>query len=834
MGYASLGSSNYGSEISLLNLAKQFKKHFYVTIYSSNCIENAIIEGIEYKRSDSIIREDILIVSRYLNVFIDHTILSKKIYLWVHDTTFQPYYNGQPIRDNGAHLFHNIEHKIDGVIVLTEFHKQFVKQIYTIQESKIHVIGNGISIEKFNKDVKKNRNKFIYTSYPERGLDLLLKIFPDIHAEFPETELYIYRGEENFTKQQLDTIAQYPYIHYLGEKPNEFVVQEFLSAGVWLYPTNFVETYCISALEAQMAGCMCITSKRGSLPEIVGNRGVIIEEEYGSPRYIDSVMKSVRVFLKTDLYDNKIKNGREWAKEQTWENMSDKWLKMLNIKVDIPTYVINLKSHGDRWEKCITHLTGAGIKPNRFEGVNGKDLEWGPELQKYFVVQADSYQYIPHNSNSGIFGCAMSHIRVWEKLALFPDYTSWVIMEDDIQLCTDFSSKWNRVYDSIKNDRSWDMIYLGFLFSSTPIFDTNNQVRENIYKLVKSDNRQYCGGTHCYVMRSSGARKLLQIIEKSKIRRAIDWFLIDNYDKITAYLAYPMLCDQNRNIPSTVQGSQQTIRKFCSSYCTVEYQGGLGNQIFQIMTLLAYSIKTGKTPIFQYLDKCPCNKRNTYWNSFFSDIKYMCIDDLDKIMLEKTRVQEPGFDQYFDIPNINGNVSLFGYFQSYKFFNDNKHEIYQMIGLNCMIETVKSKYSSLLGVSNDTKLVSVHFRLGDYKTNPFHPIQTFDYYDTSLKSIMEDGQKYRILYFCEEEDNERVNTDYISRFECKDKFVKVPDTITDVEQMLIMSQCDLAVIANSSFSWWGAYLGKPKKVRYPTVWTRDHNVSDDMIPECWK
>lgn len=828
LGYASLSDKNYGSEIALINLAKQFQKYYDVTIYSSNCLKDGTIEGITYRRPDSIITDNILIVSRYLNVFVDHTIKSEKVYIWVHDVTFQPFYNGQQMRDNGAHLFANLEKMVDGIIVLTEFHKHLMKRQYAIPDNKIHVIGNAILTDRFYRDIVKDKYKFIYTSCPKRGLDLLLKMFPMIHSEFPEAKLYIYRGSESFTKEQLDEIGKYPYIHYMGEKPNDIIIDEFMSSGVWLYPTNFLETYCISALEAQMAGCLCITSSIASLPEIVGNRGVVITSPYNSPQYIEDVLKSVRVFLKTDLYDNKIRQAKKWASEQSWEKAFSKWMIAMAEKPMPSAYVINLARQPEKWKECSNNLDKFGIKHERFDAIDGCDLDWGEELQKYFILHEDSGSYIPHKNNTGIFGCAMSHLRLWEKLSEKQEDNISVVMEDDILINKDFSEKWKDIYSYVKDDKSWDILYLGFIFFEKSILDTDIKVRDGLYKLVKSDKRQMCGGTHCYAIRSSGAKKILEIIKNNKIHRAIDWFLIDNYDKITAYLAYPILCEQNRNMVSTVQGNQQTLRNLKTEYCTVEYKGGLGNQLFQIFTLLSYSIKTGKIPIFQYREKSICGTRNTYWNSVFSAIRHKCVDKLD---INMTRISEPQFNIYFDIPSIKGNVCLDGYFQCPKFFEDKKDTIYTMLGFDKMINNVKVKYSDLL--VGDT-LVSVHFRMGDYKTNTFHPIQNVEYFQNALTEIIKPNKEYKILYFCEAEDNDTILNDYISKFECRDMFVKVPDTISDIDQLFIMSQCDISIISNSSFSWWGAYLGKQKQmVKYPTVWTRDHNVNNDMIPENW-
>ena len=202
-----------------------------------------------------------------------------------------------------------------------------MQKYYNIDESKIHIIGNAINIDAFDQDIVRNKYKFIYTSYPNRGLDMLLKIFPLIKKEFQNAELHIYRDYSTFTSEQLDEIRKTDYIFAKGFIKNEDLIREFQSSNIWLYPTNFIETYCISALEAQMAGCLCITTPTGSLPEIVGNRGVLIEE---SENYIDSILKTVRIHLNSDLYKNKIQRGREWSLLQNWKNISKKWLDLFS------------------------------------------------------------------------------------------------------------------------------------------------------------------------------------------------------------------------------------------------------------------------------------------------------------------------------------------------------------------------------------------------------------------------------------------------------------------------------------------------------------------------
>jgi glycosyltransferase involved in cell wall biosynthesis len=337
VGYAPIDETiNYGSEIALLNLAMQLKNSYNVFIFGENISRDFELCGIQIRNSRSF-REfsdnnviDIIIVSRYLNAFIGNTLVARKIFIWVHDIVFQSSFNGQNLPNNGSDFYNNISHKVDGVIVLSQYHKTIMMQNYKIDENKIHIIGNAINTEAFSSGIERHKYKFIYTSYPSRGLDTLLKIFPLIRTEFPNAELYIYRDHSTFTTQQLEEIKKTDYIFALGFMKNEDLIREFQSSNIWLYPTNFVETYCISALEAQMSGCLCITTPIGSLSEIVGNRGVLVEGDYGTENYINNIVKTVRVHLNSDLYHNKIQRAREWASLQNWKSISEKWILLFS------------------------------------------------------------------------------------------------------------------------------------------------------------------------------------------------------------------------------------------------------------------------------------------------------------------------------------------------------------------------------------------------------------------------------------------------------------------------------------------------------------------------
>jgi hypothetical protein len=153
---------------------------------------------------------------------------------------------------------------------------------------------------------------------------------------------------------------------------------------------------------------------------------------------------------------------------------------------------------------------------------------------------------------------------------------------------------------------------------------------------------------------------------------------------------------------------------------------------------------------------------------------------------------------------------------------------------------IKNKYANYF----TKKTIAVHFRIGDYIGLQFnHPILRPSYYVNALKhyeSILgESIYDYDILYFCQRGDKYIVDK-YIEEInETKNyNFVKVSDDMEDWEQLLLMSSCDNFIIANSTFSWYGAYFSenKNKIITYPSIWFGEglkHLNIDNICPTEW-
>uniref|UniRef100_A0A6C0K0S2 Glycosyltransferase n=1 Tax=viral metagenome TaxID=1070528 RepID=A0A6C0K0S2_9ZZZZ len=285
---------------------------------------------------------------------------------------------------------------------------------------------------------------------------------------------------------------------------------------------------------------------------------------------------------------------------------------------------------------------------------------------------------------------------------------------------------------------------------------------------------------------------------------------------------------------------------------TIQLMGGLGNQLFQIFATISYAFEHGHQFVFPYSDRLLVGKiRQTYWHNFLTNIMLFTTknrvckfsnDDLKSLPV----IQESGF-HYTKIQSVpaNNSFSLNGYYQSYKYFEAYQDKIYAMILLSNQQNSVRTKYAKYF---DNTSTISMHFRLGDYKEKQhYHPIMPKEYYESALTYIL--NMKYgldtpvRILYFCEAEDNIIVDSviDYIrmkfSQYS-KLEIVKVEDGMEDWQQLLLMSCCNDNIIANSSFSWWGAYLNKNanKYVCYPHIWfgpAMGEIKLDDLFPPSW-
>ena len=291
--------------------------------------------------------------------------------------------------------------------------------------------------------------------------------------------------------------------------------------------------------------------------------------------------------------------------------------------------------------------------------------------------------------------------------------------------------------------------------------------------------------------------------------------------------------------------------------------GGLGNQLFQIFATISLALTTKKIFLFPYSDVLTTGiTRRTYWytllDKLFNNTTWSRPEVDNPHIFSLPQIGEKGFE-YDEMVAIRVNLEknsacLHGYFQSYKYFEKHYETIIQLIGLRAKQEDIRDKTTVLckkekVGVWGNAVLpnavlpsVSLHFRLGDYvEKQSHHPIMSIKYYMGALTHIIDQvgSDTFRVIYFGEKDDESTIKIciQILKKRFPYLEFVNA-DLEEDWEQMLLMSVCTHNIIANSSFSWWGAYFNQnpDKIVCYPARWFGPalHHDTKDLCPPSWR
>lgn len=277
---------------------------------------------------------------------------------------------------------------------------------------------------------------------------------------------------------------------------------------------------------------------------------------------------------------------------------------------------------------------------------------------------------------------------------------------------------------------------------------------------------------------------------------------------------------------------------------TCNLMGGLGNQLFQIFTTIAYAIRSKNAFMFANIEKMgggECTLRYTYWNTLLSKLKPFLKNKEEFPNLNIIKEERFHYTPIDSSLICKKDVCLCGYYQSYKYFQEYFNTICKIIQLEDMKQKILQKFNYNSNFLDNS--ISLHFRFGDYKKLQYcHPLMNYFYYEDALQYIKDTTIELtdkNILYFCEEEDIEQVEQ-IIHNLKAKFNnfhFTRVSNDLEDWQQMLLMSCCHYNVIGNSSFSWWGAYFNNnpTKIVCYPSIWfgpTISHDTKD-LCPTEW-
>ena len=314
-----------GSETWIIEMARyiQQTKKFHVVVFC-NCERSEFYEGVGYNPiglfhnfiGNTII--EVCIVSRYteyvpvaLNSYI------KKVVMIFHDNLSPEII---------------LPTTVKCLLGLTEWHSNCIKSIFP--QFSIGYINYGIA-ENPN-DLTKIKNSFIYSSFPNRGLIVLLKMWPKIIKKFPDSTLNIFCNLEqewvnNIAYEMMKEIKTLLKINKTGIILHGWVSKKELSLAFakseyWLYPCIFEETFCLTALEAAISKTFVITNGLAALSE-TAKYGLTVPGNCLTKEWQNECL--IKVFEVMEDESKSTEVNYQYAKNLTWKSQADKLISQI-------------------------------------------------------------------------------------------------------------------------------------------------------------------------------------------------------------------------------------------------------------------------------------------------------------------------------------------------------------------------------------------------------------------------------------------------------------------------------------------------------------------------
>ena len=268
-----------GCQICAIQVAKGFRQDY--TVYVCGNVKEEVVGNVHYV---DLAKLELLtktkafhtvILSRYINALEDFKISTYKLHIWQHDYSLIDF---SYIREKPAiqYLEHSFN-RIDSLITLTEWHKHNTIIHYPLMKDKIRIIPNGVDCSIFPKQCMKVKNRFVFTSCPNRGYTKLfklwsqiLKILPDAQLKLATYSVWPTNAEEELQKKFVD---ENPSIEFLGRLNSEALHALTSTAEYWYYPSVMPETFCITALEMLYSEVICFYNPIGGLLNVLGDYG---------------------------------------------------------------------------------------------------------------------------------------------------------------------------------------------------------------------------------------------------------------------------------------------------------------------------------------------------------------------------------------------------------------------------------------------------------------------------------------------------------------------------------------------------------------------------------
>ena len=353
-----------GSEYSMLKLAYKLQSKGYDVTVAGD-VKLGWLWGVKFVNEDALKNNrgprglneahnvrvkdhyDIVVGNNYIS-FIKHLeavdISFDKAYFWMHNEDYYKWYKGSELNEYKSYFKHP---KLKAIIGVSKFHANILKENasklfdYTPQEANTYIrsIDNAIDLDDYtewkNEPIEidtdnKVKGRVIWSSSPDRGLEMILRNWKDWKAKRPDLSLVVCSPPYSVNWLDKKMLKGLKGVEWKANLCPLDLKREIAKAEYWIYCSDYVETYCISALEMMMGKVKIMTTGTGNIMSLIGSgdRGEICTMDPDS--VINDLLNDINKPIYNTRQTNKVNKALRWAKNENWDNRVNEWIKMIN------------------------------------------------------------------------------------------------------------------------------------------------------------------------------------------------------------------------------------------------------------------------------------------------------------------------------------------------------------------------------------------------------------------------------------------------------------------------------------------------------------------------